>query len=244
MAAVTPIQGGAATQFVDVEGVEEEADARRRVWLNWVSPGYFETLGTPLAEGRDFSARDEGAARVAIVNQRLARQRFGDGRAIGRRLTLELSTHSYEIVGVVGDAKYESLHDAPPPTVYLHAFQEARGRVSQFALRTSVPPASIAGQVRRVAQDSSQAIAANRVRTLADQLDASIVLERRNHCRIRVRPDATRGTHQNRRVRLQLDRSGATDPRSRSQRQAFGCAPARFPSGDYRHRSLEGLRGA
>jgi putative ABC transport system permease protein len=178
MAAVTPIQGGAATQFVDVEGFEEEADARRRVWLNWVSPGYFETLSTPLAEGRDFSARDEGAARVAIVNQRLARQRFGDGRAIGKRLTLERSTHSYEIVGVVGDAKYESLRDAAPPTVYLHAFQEARGRVSQFALRTSVPPASIAGQVRRVAQDASQAIAVNRIRTLADQLDASIVLER------------------------------------------------------------------
>lgn len=82
------------------------------------------------------------------------------------------------IVGVAADQKYESLHDAAPPTVYLHAFQEARGRVSQFALRTSVPPASIAGQARRVVQDASQTIAVNRIGTLADQLDASIVLER------------------------------------------------------------------
>jgi hypothetical protein len=48
---------------------------------------------------------------------------------------------SYEIVGVVADAKYASRREPVPSTVYLNALQEARGRVSQFALRTDVPPA-------------------------------------------------------------------------------------------------------
>ena len=94
LAAITPIQGGAASQFVRVEGFEEEAEARRRVSLNWVSPRYFETVGTPRIEGRDFVVQDEGGPRVAIVNQRLARHYFGEDSAIGRRFTLERGSQS------------------------------------------------------------------------------------------------------------------------------------------------------
>src|SRR5207247_9065124 len=63
----TPIEGGAASRFVKVEGFDEQPDARRRVMLNWVGPQYFEALGTPLIAGRDFELADEGRLRVAIV---------------------------------------------------------------------------------------------------------------------------------------------------------------------------------
>ena len=158
LAAITPIQGGAASQFVRVEGFEEEAEARRRVSLNWVSPRYFETVGTPRIEGRDFVVQDEGGPRVAIVNQRLARHYFGEDSAIGRRFTLERGSQSYEIVGVVADAEYASLQEAAPPTIYMNAFQEARGRVSEFALRTDVPPTSLAGDVRCTVGAASSAV--------------------------------------------------------------------------------------
>ena len=45
--------------------------------------------------------------------------------------------------GVVGDAKYTSLHEPAPRTMYLHAFQEGRGMFSHFALRTNVPPTTV-----------------------------------------------------------------------------------------------------
>jgi predicted permease len=178
LAAITPIQGAAASRFVKFEGVKEDPDARRRASLNYVSPGYFATLGTRHIAGRDFSPRDEGGPRVAIVNGRLARQYFGDGSAVGRRFTLEGGDRTYEVVGVVADAKYSSLQEPAPPTIYLHAFQEGRGRFSQFAIRTSVEPTSLAEAVRHVVDDASEALPVSRMRTLTEQVDASIVLER------------------------------------------------------------------
>ena len=175
--AVAPIDGGAASSFATVEGFQEKPEDRRRVHQNWVGPRYFETLRTPFVAGRDFQYADAGRPRVAIVNQAMARYYFGSASPLGRRLTLERDTVPYEIVGVVGDAKYETLQEAAPRTVYLNAFQDGRIQ-SQFALRTDVNPAAVAPQVRRAVEDVLKTVRIGKVRTLDDQIDASLVLER------------------------------------------------------------------
>jgi putative ABC transport system permease protein len=175
---VTPIEGGAASRFVDVEGFQEDPARRRRVMLNWVGPKYFETLGTPLLAGRDFQvSEDDTRPRVVIVNQTMARYYFGDANPIGKQITFENQQRPYEIVGVAGDAKYSDLHEAAPRTAYLNAFQDARGTAQRFAVRTNVRPSAIAGDVRR-AIDELKIVRVANVTTLADQVDASIVLER------------------------------------------------------------------
>jgi predicted permease len=175
--AVAPIDGGAASSFATVEGFQEKPEDRRRVHQNWVGPRYFETLGTPFVAGRDFEFADAGRPRVAIVNQAVARYYFGTASPLGRHLTFERDTVPYEIVGVVGDAKYEDLHDAPPRTVYLNAFQGGHIQ-AQFALRTDVNPAAVAPQVRRAVEEVLKTVRIGKVRTLSDQVDASLVLER------------------------------------------------------------------
>src|SRR5262249_42706582 len=105
MAGMTPISGAAGSQFIRVNGFTENLDARRRVSLNIVAPRYFETLGTPVIAGRDFSPDDEGRARVAIVNQAMARYYFGASSALGHQFTIDGQPNPLEIVGVVGDAK-------------------------------------------------------------------------------------------------------------------------------------------
>jgi predicted permease len=175
--AVTPIDGGAASSFATVEGFQEKPEDRRRLMQNWVGPRYFETLGTPFVAGRDFEFADAGRPRVAIVNQAMARYYFGGGSPLGRHLTFERDTVPYEIVGVVGDAKYVDLHEAPPRTVYLNAFQDGRIQ-SRFALRTDVTPTAVAPQVRRAVEDVLKTVRIAKVTTLADQVDSSIVLER------------------------------------------------------------------
>jgi len=174
---VAPIDGGAASSFATVEGHQEKPEDRRRVHQNWVGPRYFETLGTPFVAGRDFEYADAGRPRVAIVNQAMARYYFGAASPLGRRLTFERDTVPYEIVGVVGDAKYENLHDAPPRTVYLNAFQEGRIQ-TRFALRTDVNPTAVAPQVRRAVEEVLKTVRIGKVTTLSDQVDASLVLER------------------------------------------------------------------
>lgn len=178
LAALTPLQGGAASRFMHVDGLVEDASARRRVSLNWVAPRYFETLGIPQIGGRDFSASDEGGPPVAIVSQKLAQHYFGGANAVGKHFSFDGQKEIYEIVGVVGDAKFASLHEMAAPTVYLHAFQEARGRISRFALRTSEAPEPIAGAVRRTVNDASGRVTIANMTTLAEQVDASIVGER------------------------------------------------------------------
>ena len=173
----TPIHGAAASVFATVEGRHERAEDRRRVMMNLAGPKYFDTLGTPLIAGRDFEFQDETRPRVAIVNQAMARHYFGNGSAIGRHVTLEGDSLPYEIVGIVGNAKYQDLREAAPRTVYLNTFQEGR-ITSVFSLRTDVPPISVAADVRALARNTLKTIRIANMTTLEEQVDASIVPER------------------------------------------------------------------
>jgi predicted permease len=175
---MTPISGAGGSRFVNVGGVQERVEDRHRVSLNWVAPKYFDAFGTRLIAGRDFVFDDEARPPVAIVNQAMARHYFGTNSPIGRRFTFDGQTRSYEIIGMVADAKYLDLYETPPRTIYLNVFQEGRGSASQFALRADVAPTAVVADVRRVVSEVVPNVGVGKVTTLAEQVDASIVVER------------------------------------------------------------------
>ena len=180
LSAPTPLSGAGASGFATVEGFQERPEDRRYISIGWVAPRYFETLGTPLLAGRDFKLQDQG---VTIINQAMARYYFPSGNPIGKHVTLdhvtgESGANSYEIVGVVGDAKYYEIREAVPRTVYLPAFQNGRVGAQTFLLRTNIKPESVAGEVRGAVRDVLKTIPVSRITTLTDQVDASIVPER------------------------------------------------------------------
>jgi putative ABC transport system permease protein len=183
ISAVSPISGAGASSFARVEGHQEKAEDRRYISMNWVAPRYFETIGTPFLAGRDFSFQDEGRARVAIINQAMAHYYFPSASPIGKHVTLDRDwkgfgeDRAYEIVGVVGDAKYSEIREATPRTIYFNTFQEGRP-ASQFALRTQIAPSAVVAQVRSEISEVLKTVPVVRVTTLADQVDASIVIER------------------------------------------------------------------
>jgi predicted permease len=183
LSAGTPISGSGAASFVKVEGHLEKPEDRRYVSINWVAPRYFETLGTPFMAGRDFSFQDQEGPRVAIINQAMARYFFGNESPIGKHFTIDRDWKGFgddkpfEIVGMVGDAKYTEIREATRRTIYLNSFQD--GNVSsQFALRTRNDPEAVASDVRRTVGELLPAVRVERLTTLADQVDASIVPER------------------------------------------------------------------
>src|SRR5690606_17199713 len=100
---MTPMSGAAGSAFLRVEGFDEPAHDRQRVFLNTVSPNYFRTYGTPLLSGRDFRDSDTDQPRRIIINQALARKYFAGQNPIGRYVWLENQPDPYEIVGVAGD---------------------------------------------------------------------------------------------------------------------------------------------
>jgi putative ABC transport system permease protein len=177
LSGMTPISGAAGGRFVTVEGFEEPPEARRYLRLNTIAPKFFDTYGTPLIAGRDFGFQDAGGPRVAIVNEAMVRYYFGARDPLGKHVTFVGEDRPYEIIGVVGDAKYSTLHEPAPRMMYMDAFQG--GSVpSEFSLRTDVAPTAVAGDVRRVVREVTKNVRVSHVTTLADQVDASIVPER------------------------------------------------------------------
>jgi putative ABC transport system permease protein len=108
-----------------VEG-QSPKDAERNPLLNFetVTPGYFRTLGIPLAQGRDFDAFDRsGRPGVAIVSAAFARRYWPGQDPIGKRLKIPLPPTEYHnawltVVGVAGDARYREL-DATRLDLYM-----------------------------------------------------------------------------------------------------------------------------
>jgi len=183
LSAPTPISGAGASGFATVEGYQERPEDRRYISISWVAPKCFDTFGTPIVAGRDFSFQDAGRPGVAIINQAMARYYFGGGNPLGKHVALDhvtgdSSVRSYEIVGVVGDAKYYEIREAVGRTIYLPAFQNGRVIGRNFVLRTNIEPEAVAGDVRRTVRDVLKTVTVSRVTTLSDQVDASIVPER------------------------------------------------------------------
>jgi putative ABC transport system permease protein len=181
LSSMTPISGHGAARSVTVEGYQAHPGEIRLIPENWVAPKYFETLGTPLLAGRDFNPQDQGGPPVAIINQLMARYYFSDRSPLGMHVSFDHDgdgdNRSYEIVGVVGDAKYQEIREKTWRTIYLDAFQA--GLVgSEFSLRTSVNPTAVIPAVRGTVRELLKTVPVLRVTTLADQVDASIVPER------------------------------------------------------------------
>jgi predicted permease len=110
-------------------------------WFNRAGPRYFETMGTPLLAGRDFSSHDRlGAPQVAIVNQSFAKHFFSGKNPVGRSFRTEglagKPDSVYQIVGLVGDTKYNELSEAEPSIAFLPLDQDEHpGTVRTFVIR-------------------------------------------------------------------------------------------------------------
>jgi putative ABC transport system permease protein len=144
------------------------------------SPGYFETMGMSVRQGRDFRMADaDGAPRVAIISQALARETFPAENPIGRRIQCGLdSLEPMTIVGVVGDVRHESPAAAPGPQLYMPLMQHpSRANEVQYVLRTAADPLTIAGTARDVMRRRFPD-AATRVTTMEAMVAGSVATPR------------------------------------------------------------------
>ncbi|HYV96917.1 MAG TPA: ADOP family duplicated permease [Gemmatimonadaceae bacterium] len=105
-----------------------------------ITPGFFETVGLRIAQGRDFRAGDApGGERVAIISDALAKKFFGTTNALGRTITIPAdagNVRSFQIIGVAADVHYHDLHAAPPPIVWL-GFQDSAPYMPTLHVRTT-----------------------------------------------------------------------------------------------------------
>jgi putative ABC transport system permease protein len=106
----------------------EHAEAAQNAGVHVVSPEYFAALRIPLLRGRLLTAADRsGAPNVVLINETAARTLFPGDNPIGKHVNLASgwgpSGELKEIVGVVGDVKYESMENRPGVDVYASYLQ-------------------------------------------------------------------------------------------------------------------------
>jgi predicted permease len=126
-----------------------------------VSPNFFESMGIPLRTGRGFNERDnESAPKVVLINDAAVRKYFPNEEPLGRRFGSSVETSGQlEVVGIVRDAKYNSVREDVPPTMYV-PYLQARASNPVVAVRTA----------------SRQLGAMKDVRTMVSQIDSNLPL--------------------------------------------------------------------
>ena len=144
-----------------------------------ISPNFFEVMGIPIVMGRSFTDRDaETAPKVAVINEAAARKYFPGENPIGRRFGQSVETAGQiEIVGLLRDAKYDSVRDSAPPTMYVPSRQTRQG-YAVFEVRTAGTPASVVGAVRDVVRQIDSNLPVTDVSTQIEQVEKRFEQER------------------------------------------------------------------
>jgi len=159
-AAIVPTGGSSMNRTVWMEG--SDPSQAQSPWFNYVSSGFFQTMGTGFLAGRDFNDRDTAASPlVAIVNEAFARQFANGDNPIGRRIwqkaELGKQQMSYEIVGLVRNTKYEDIREPFPPLVYL-PIAPGPDPIQPILIRSTIPLASLTSRVKQTILETSPEI--------------------------------------------------------------------------------------
>ena len=129
---------------------------------------YFRTMGIPLLRGRGFTDSEIAEARhVVLISESMARQHFPGEDPIGKRVTVPMSLEPVptEIIGIVGDVRYESLVDEAYPTVYM-PIPELTYPFMTLVFRTAGDPVQIAPAVRKALREIDPDQPVSDVRTM------------------------------------------------------------------------------
>ncbi len=146
--------------------------------MNTVSPGFFDTVGMPLVAGRVFSPRDRPDA--VILNQTAARRFCGTQAAVGQTLRRHTGSGmaSVEVIGVVRDAKFESLRKPVEPTIFVPYSAAYPYNARAFAVRTGGEAQGMTEPVRRAIASVNPDVVMLEVKTEDRLIEESLHQER------------------------------------------------------------------
>lgn len=168
-------QGGWSTG-ISVQGKAQDPNSPN-VTHNVVGPGYFAAMGIPLLVGRVLGPEDTASSpKVAVINETMAREFFPSRSPIGGHFSIgdDPNDQDMEVIGVVRDAKYVDLQEEPTPAAY-YPYTQHIGPYCDLEVRYSGDPRAIIPEVRRAVADVDRRVPVHYQKTLAQQVDQSIV---------------------------------------------------------------------
>jgi predicted permease len=162
-----------------VEGRQAQSDQAPLVNVSMITQEYFHLLGMPLLRGRLFSDSDnENAPAVAVINEAFARTYWPSGSAVGQHVKLNNARGTpanscTTIVGVIANARTESLAESSAPQIYLSLFQKHPKDLAIF-LRGRLDPASTPVALRQQVQSVNPELPVFGAQTLDEMVSASL----------------------------------------------------------------------
>lgn len=149
--------------------VQESFSAMAR----WVPPGYFETMGIPFVSGRDVAATDvPGSPYVIVLSEGVVQALFQGSNPIGRMVSVA-GWRTFEVVGVVQDARVNTLRGAPDAAFYMSHAQMGPAR-AQIAVRTSGDPNTLVGPIDDLLRQKDPNVLFAKVSTMTSVLDDEV----------------------------------------------------------------------
>ncbi|MCW5971278.1 MAG: ABC transporter permease [Blastocatellales bacterium] len=174
-----------STEYSDgfqIQGRPSASDQHPPIaYMIHASRDYFAALNLPLRRGRYFNAADSADAPcVMLVNETTARRFFANEDALGQRInrSSEREPRWCEIVGVVGDAKYNGLADDVQPAIYQHLPQAPSWNVFLLIRTEGNDPLSLAAAVRNEIGSIDPGLPVSRVETLEHRFDIAVAQPR------------------------------------------------------------------
>jgi putative ABC transport system permease protein len=161
--------------FVTFERSSERPEAPSMVERSRVTPEYFHLVGIPLLRGRLFNEFDiDTAPHVAVVNEAFARTYWPNEDALGKRFKSTRPNSPWiTVVGVIANARTQSLSQIDAPQLYLNAYQDSAKHLTIF-LRGHLDTAAIPDQVRAQVQSIDPTLPVFGAQTLNETVSASL----------------------------------------------------------------------
>jgi predicted permease len=173
-----PLSGEGGNNLISLEGTTVPFPERPLADIRGVNPGYFQTMGIALREGRLFADSD-GEHKLVVVSALAAERLWPGASPIGKRLKIgDPDGPFFEVAGVVGDVRGVGLDRSPSLTIYAPYWQRRTWSGPALAVKTAVDPLSLSSAVRSAIQHVDAELPVPRFETMEQVVDESVAQRR------------------------------------------------------------------
>jgi predicted permease len=171
---------GLAQGCKDISGIRVAGHPKedRSMQENFVTPGYFATVGVRLLSGRFFNQHDLGKKpALAVINATAAKLYFGDANPIGRRFGYGGDVEHFEIAGIVADARVNDVHEAPTPMAY-YSLEQTPTYANSLEIRVQGQAERMEAAIKNAIRQAAPGFPVIRMNLLTEQIESDLLRER------------------------------------------------------------------
>jgi len=168
--------GNNSSMGITVEGYVRRENEEVVINYSTVGARYFETMGIPIRQGREYNETDTAESpRVIVINEAMAKRYWPEGRALGGRIQMGQNTH--EVIGIAADTKYSSINERPLPQLFYPLMRTEVSTLRMF-VRTAGDPAPMVAEVRNVIRGLDPALPVYDARTVTEHMQTAVFAQK------------------------------------------------------------------